>query len=66
MSIGKTEIPGMIKVHEGIVLNTDKDALALYKKRKQKMNKVDELEHEIKEIKNSVEEIKEMLRGIIK
>lgn len=59
----KTEVPGMYKVQEGIVINKDKEALALYKKKKEKARKVDRLEQEVMDIKTALEEIKNILKG---
>jgi len=63
---GKTEVPGMYKVREGVVINRDKNALKMYKKRKAKMKRIDTLEEEIGEMKDSLNEIKEMLKGLVK
>jgi hypothetical protein len=63
---GKTQVPGMYKVKEGVVINKDKDALKMYKKQKAKMKRLDTLEEEMGEIKTSLSEIKEMLKGLVK
>ena len=62
----KTDVPGMYKVREGIVINKDNDALEAYKKRKMNNQKVDILEEQVQDIKNDLEEIKQLLRGLIK
>lgn len=61
----KTERPGLVKVVEGVVLNTDKEALQAYKKRKQKMNQIDELENDVAGLKSDVNEIKQMLKELL-
>lgn len=63
---GKTEVPGMYKVREGIVINKDKNALKMYKKQKAKMKRIDTIEEEMGNIKDSLNEIKEMLKGLVK
>lgn len=65
-SAKKTDVHGMYKVREGIVINKDNDALEAYKKRKMKNQKVDILEEQVQDIKNDLEEIKQLLRGLIK
>lgn len=62
----KTEVPGMYKVREGIVINKDDAALKAYKKRKQKAKRIDYLSDEVQEIRDTLNEIKEMLRGMAK
>lgn len=63
---GKTRVPGMYKVKEGIVINKDNEALKQYKKRKRNMRKVEKMEEEMTEIKSSLDEIKDMLKGLVK
>ena len=62
----KTEIPGIYKVGEGVLINKDKDALLAYKKRKQKEQKIDIMEKELRNLKEDMEEIKLLLRGLVK
>jgi len=47
----KTNIPGIVKVGNGILLNKDNRSLAAYKARKNKDKQIDDLEIEIKEIR---------------
>lgn len=66
----KTKYKGIYKVQEGILLNKDAEALALYKVRKQKMreqtDRVDGLENDVREMRNDLQEIKELLKGLVK
>lgn len=62
----KTKIPGFYKVDESTVINKDTEALKAYKKRKSKMRKVDKMEEDIAELKNSMNEIKDLLKGLVK
>lgn len=62
----KTEVPGIYKVSEGVLINKDNDALKAYKLRKEKDRKMAKLENEISVIKNDMQEIKELLRGLVK
>lgn len=57
----KTEVPGMFKVREGIVINKDSEALQAYKKRKRRNQKIDELEQQITELRNDLSEIKNLI-----
>lgn len=62
----KTKLPGFYKVDESLIINKDNEALAAYKKRKAKEYKIKKLESDITTIKKDMEEIKDLLRGLIK
>jgi len=62
----KTDIPGIYKADEGILINKDNDALRAYKARKAKEKKMEVLEQNISELKSDLEEIKTLLRGLLK
>lgn len=69
----KTEVPGLYKVSEGILINKDNDALVAYKAVKAKNKKLKDLESQIfelkendKKIQNDLEEIKNLLKGLAK
>lgn len=62
----KTEIPGVYKVSEGVLINKDNASLQAYKMRKQKDLKVDKLEEDISGLKQDMQEIKALLRGLVK
>ena len=66
MSSGKTEIPGIYKVRNGILINTDNQALASYKNKKKREQRIDEMQNDIQYLKNDLKEIKELLRGLVK
>lgn len=62
----KTEIPGIVKVGEGMLINTDNDSLKAYKARKVREKKIDELDKSLECMKNELSEIKELLKGLVK
>ena len=62
----KTEISGVYKVGEGVLINKDKDALAAYKQRKQKDQKINCMEKELYSLKEDMEEIKSLLKGLVR
>ena len=61
----KTEVPGFYKAGEGIVINKDNEALAAYKKRKQKERRIEEVREEVNALKSDVSEIKEMMKQLL-
>lgn len=62
----KTEVPGFFKADEGVVINKDNEALRAYRLRKQKENKICELENKIDILHDDISEIKNILKGLIK
>lgn len=66
----KTEIPGVYKVSEGILINKDNESLMKYKKRKELFNKknkkIDSLENKINSLTADMEEIKTLLKKLAK
>ena len=63
----KTDIPGIYKDSiSGALINKDDSALKAYKIRKQKDLKLDMLEKEMSDLKTDMQEIKELLRGLVK
>ena len=64
MASGKTEVPGVYKVRDGILINTDNDALNAYKNRKRKEAAIDTMQEEINTIKSDLQEIKDLLKGL--
>jgi hypothetical protein len=62
----KTEIPGIYKVSEGVLINKDNNALKAYKKRKMKDRKLETIEKDMDNIKSELSEIKELLKGLVK
>jgi hypothetical protein len=62
----KTEVPGIYKVGEGVLINKDNEALRSYKMKKDKDRKVLKLEEDISLLKNDISEIKNLLKGLVK
>ena len=62
----KTNVPGIVKASEGVLLNVDAESLANYKKRKLKEQKINRLEEEVVEIKSMLTEVMSILKGINK
>lgn len=61
-----TDVPGIFKTSEGVLINKDNDALKAYKIRKIKENKINIIENDMEQIKTDMHEIKELLRGLLK
>lgn len=66
MSSGKTEVPGIYKVRDGVLINTDNKALSAYKNKKRRENMIDEMYDDVNNMKSDIQEIKELLRGLVK
>lgn len=62
----KTEIPGMYKVSEGVVINKDNESLQNYKKTKMKYKKIMNLDQEVASMKSDIEQIKSILMELVK
>lgn len=65
----KTEVDGIYKVRDGILINKDNDALKAYKNRKLRENSINEIgniKNEVSSLKSDITEIKELLRSLIK
>lgn len=63
----KTDVPGIFKnPATGALINKDNKALQAYKLRKQKEVRFDMLEKDITVLKSDMQEIKELLRGLVK
>lgn len=61
----KTEVPGVYKPKEGVLVNRDNLALLQYKKKKQQMQKMDSIEEEVSNLRSELSEIKELLQRIL-
>ena len=68
----KTEIPGVYKVAEGILVNRDTEALDKYKKRRalkirtqQQINTLEEKVSKIDKLESDLEEIKSLLKKLV-
>jgi hypothetical protein len=66
MPLQKTDIPGIMKDGEGVLLNTDNKALSSYKQRKLREGKINTLERELSELRQDMQEIKQLLKGLVK
>jgi hypothetical protein len=66
MESGKTEVQGFYKIKEGYLVNTDQGALKEYKSKKMKDIKLNTIESDVSSMKNDIEEIKNLLRGLVK
>jgi hypothetical protein len=62
----KTEVPGVYKVSDGVLINKDNTALQAYKAQKRRLKKIDNIEEEISSLRKDMDEIKTLLRGLIK
>lgn len=62
----KTSIPGLYKVDESLVINKDSEGLKKYKKIKARAARVDVVQNELKVLKKEVDEIREILKGLVK
>jgi hypothetical protein len=56
-----TERSGIFKVGEGILINKDVSALEAYKKRKRKMQDIDDVKKAVEDIQGDLEIIKKLL-----
>ena len=66
MTDQKTEIPGIYKTSEGVLINKDTESLRAYKTRKMRERKIETIDSEVNTIKKDIEEIKNLLRSLIK
>jgi hypothetical protein len=65
----KTEVSGIYKVRDGILINKDNEALQAYKRKKLRENNINEIEiikDNIQSLKSDLEEIKNLLRSLVK
>ena len=61
-----TDVPGIFKTSEGVLINKDNDALKAYKIRKIKENKLNIIESDMDQLKTDMLEIKKLLKGLLK
>jgi len=63
----KTDVNGIYKdTTNGALINKDNKALQAYRIRKQKEMKIEQIEKELVGLKGDMQEIKELLRGLVK
>jgi hypothetical protein len=60
----KTEVSGIYKVREGVLINKDNDALKIYKHKKFKERRIDEIQNDVLSLKDDIAEIKQLLKGL--
>lgn len=61
----KTEVPGIYKVEEGVLINKDDLALQAYKNRKNRERRLNKVEEELSLLKDDVSEIKDLIKGFL-
>ena len=61
----KTEVSGIYKTDEGALINIDNASLKAYKKKKKSLNKIDDMEQDLAQLKDDMTEIKELLQKLI-
>ena len=66
MSLTKTEVPGIYKERDGVLINKDEDGLRAYKQRKLQSQKFKTFEDDLNELKGDMAEIKALLKGLVK
>jgi len=65
----KTEVSGIYKVRDGILINKDNEALQAYKRKKLRENNIKEIENlkeDMVSLKSDIQEIKDLLRSLVK
>lgn len=62
----KTEVPGIYKVEEGILINKDSASLLAYKNRKNRERKLLKIEEDLESLKGDIKELKDIIRGFIR
>lgn len=62
----KTDVPGIYKVCEGVLINKDDESLRSYKMRKEKERKMQQLQEDFYSLREDIDEIKSILKGLVK
>lgn len=66
----KTKYEGIVKEREGVLLNVDNEALKQYKANKQRIQKMNQLEEDVAELKHTLNtrlnDIETLLRTLVK
>jgi hypothetical protein len=66
----KTEVPGVYKKSEGVLVNADNEALMKYRKKRElrisNENRINSMEDKVDRLSNDMEEIKSLLRKLTK
>jgi hypothetical protein len=66
MTDAKTDLPGVYRTSEGFLINKDNNALNAYKAKRQREKEMDTLKEDVSLLKNDLQEIKELLKGLVK
>jgi seryl-tRNA(Sec) selenium transferase len=62
----KTDVPGVYRSSDGFLINKDNAALEAYRKKRNREKELDTLTDDVKTLKEDMQEIKELLRGLVK
>jgi hypothetical protein len=66
----KTEVPGIYKKSEGVLVNADNEALMKYRKKRElrisNENRINSMEDKVDKLSNDMEEIKSLLIKLTK
>lgn len=65
----KTEVSGIYKVCDGVLINKDNEALQAYKRKKVRelnINEISNIKEDVTSLKSDIEEIKNLLRALVK
>lgn len=65
----KTEVSGIYKVCDGVLINKDNEALQAYKRKKARelnINEISNIKEDVMSLKSDIEEIKNLLRALVK
>jgi hypothetical protein len=60
----KTEVSGIYKVREGVLINKDNEALKIYKNKKARERRIDDIQSDVLSLKDDIAEIKQLLKGL--
>lgn len=66
MALTKTDVPGIYKERDGVLINKDDEGLRAYKQKKLQSKKMREFEENLVDLKNDMAEIKALLKGLVK
>ena len=63
---GRTDLPGVYRTPEGFLINKDNVSLNAYRAKRQREKELDTLKEDVSGLKNDLQEIKDLLRGLVK
>ena len=66
MTDAKTDLPGGYRTPEGFLINKDNKSLEAYRARRQRDKEMDTLKDDVSSLKNDLQEIKDLLKGLVK